>query len=270
MNRTFLPVGRGRLPHRGRSAAQAPTQQPAAARSPSQQPSEVRTTISSGEAGAPPRFAVPDFIALSNDAETVDAAKTIARVLLGRSELRARVRAHSPRHLRHDPAGHVDLRRAVRSLARAERRRRHHRHRREDGRRRACRGAAVQRAQPSVGVRAASTAARSRTSGCTRTRSADEMHQQQRALRGVARTKLTFNSDRSGERMSGTRREPQRQRGVHLGLRRREPAPGDDQPIAEHQFGVVARRTVAWRTPRIAGARRISSSRTSTRAPAGS
>ena len=33
---------------------------------------------------------------------------------------------------------------------------------------------------------------------------ADEIHQQQRALRGVARTKLTFNSDRDGERMGGT------------------------------------------------------------------
>jgi TolB protein len=33
---------------------------------------------------------------------------------------------------------------------------------------------------------------------------ADEIHQQQRALRGVARTKLTFNSDRDGDRMVGT------------------------------------------------------------------
>ena len=33
---------------------------------------------------------------------------------------------------------------------------------------------------------------------------ADEIHQQQRGLRGVARTKLTFNSDRDGEKMSGT------------------------------------------------------------------
>jgi TolB protein len=32
----------------------------------------------------------------------------------------------------------------------------------------------------------------------------DELHQQQRALRGVARTKLTFNSDRSGERLGST------------------------------------------------------------------
>ena len=33
---------------------------------------------------------------------------------------------------------------------------------------------------------------------------ADEIHDSQRALRGVARTKLTFNSDRDGERMTGT------------------------------------------------------------------
>ena len=44
--------------------------------------------ISSGDIGAPPRFAVPDFIALSSvarsgapDTETADAARTIARVL---------------------------------------------------------------------------------------------------------------------------------------------------------------------------------------------
>jgi len=33
---------------------------------------------------------------------------------------------------------------------------------------------------------------------------ADELYQQQRALRGVAETKLTFDSDRDGERMVGT------------------------------------------------------------------
>ena len=55
-------------------------QQPAAAAAPPQQPSEISTTIS-GEGGAPPRFAVPDFIALSTDAETVATAKTIGQVL---------------------------------------------------------------------------------------------------------------------------------------------------------------------------------------------
>ena len=38
-----------------------------------QQPSDVTTTISSGSVGMPPRFAVPPFIALSKDAETVAA-----------------------------------------------------------------------------------------------------------------------------------------------------------------------------------------------------
>ena len=42
---------------------------------------DFSTTISSDQAGAAPRFAVPDFIALSKDAETVDAAQTIGRVL---------------------------------------------------------------------------------------------------------------------------------------------------------------------------------------------
>ena len=47
-------------------------------------------------------------------------------------------------------------------------------------------------------------AARRATRASSRTRSSDEMHQQQRALRGVARTKLTFSSDRDGERVQGT------------------------------------------------------------------
>ena len=45
--------------------AQQPTPPPA-----SQQPTELSTTIS-GEGGQAPRLAVPDFIALSPDAETV-------------------------------------------------------------------------------------------------------------------------------------------------------------------------------------------------------
>ncbi len=57
---------------------QTPTQPPP---QPPQQPSEISTTITSGENGAPPRFAVPDFIALSPDAETKAIAKTIGEVL---------------------------------------------------------------------------------------------------------------------------------------------------------------------------------------------
>jgi len=43
----------------------------------SQQPNEISTTISSDQAGQPPRLGVPDFIALSKDVETIDAAQTI-------------------------------------------------------------------------------------------------------------------------------------------------------------------------------------------------
>src|SRR5262249_5132956 len=47
---------------------------------PAQQPTDIRTTIS-GEGGSPPRLAVPDFIAMSPDAETAATAKTIGQVL---------------------------------------------------------------------------------------------------------------------------------------------------------------------------------------------
>ena len=54
---------------------QAPTggQQP-------QQPSDLGAVIT-GEGAAAPRLAVPDFIALSSDAETVAIAKTLSQVL---------------------------------------------------------------------------------------------------------------------------------------------------------------------------------------------
>jgi hypothetical protein len=47
---------------------------------PSQQPSELELTIS-GEAGAPPRFAVPDFLAPGGDAGLAAVARTIGQVL---------------------------------------------------------------------------------------------------------------------------------------------------------------------------------------------
>jgi hypothetical protein len=47
---------------------------------PGQQQQELQLTIS-GAPGALPHFAVPDFIALSPDAETAAAAKTIGQVL---------------------------------------------------------------------------------------------------------------------------------------------------------------------------------------------
>ena len=55
-------------------------QPPPAAPPAAQQPAEITTTIT-GEGGAPPRLAVPQFIALTNDAETQAIARTITEVL---------------------------------------------------------------------------------------------------------------------------------------------------------------------------------------------
>ena len=74
---------RDRLGDRAIAAADLPAaapQPPASQQPPPQQPTELNFTIS-GEAGSAPRFAVPDFIALSPDAETAAIAKTIGQVL---------------------------------------------------------------------------------------------------------------------------------------------------------------------------------------------
>ncbi|MFN7914353.1 MAG: hypothetical protein U0Q55_03370 [Vicinamibacterales bacterium] len=173
-------------------------QQPAT----SQQPNEVSTTISSDQAGSAPRFAVPDFIALSKDAETVDAAQTIGRVLWDDLNFE-REFALIPRDVLATipPATSLvdipfDRYREINA----------------DG----IIIGAVQKTELGVRVEVR-LFNRNRQSVFSREYSgsvgnkrlyahtiADELHQQQRALRGVARTKLTFNSDRDGERMAGT------------------------------------------------------------------
>src|SRR5438094_1339956 len=62
--------------------AQPPPQQQPPAQTPptTQQPTEIETTIR-GEGGAPPRLAVPDFIAITKDKESVDTARNIGQVL---------------------------------------------------------------------------------------------------------------------------------------------------------------------------------------------
>src|SRR5207237_9526863 len=62
--------------------AQPPPQQQPPAQPPptTPQPTEIETTIRGG-GGAPPRLAVPDFIAITNDKESVDTARTIGQVL---------------------------------------------------------------------------------------------------------------------------------------------------------------------------------------------
>src|SRR6476659_3627520 len=53
---------------------------PGGAQEPPRQQGEVSISIV-GPPGSPPKYAVPDFMALTNDAETVAAAKTISQVL---------------------------------------------------------------------------------------------------------------------------------------------------------------------------------------------
>ena len=111
-------------------------------------------------------------------------AKTIGAGAVGRPELRARVRAHPARHLRDDSGGDVVRRRAVRSLARAERRRRRRRHRAEDGHRRPasrCGCSTSRTRQSAFGKEYSGSAANPRLYAHT---ISDEIHQQQR---GAAR-----------------------------------------------------------------------------------
>lgn len=176
---------------------------PRAQQSSTQQPSEVSTTISSDQAGIAPRFAVPDFIALSRDAETVEAAQTIGRVLWDDLNFE-REFALIPR----DVYATVP---AATSLADVPFDR--WRELNADG----LIIGTVQKTDLGVRVEVRLFNVRSRQSAFAKEYSgsvanrrlyahtiADEIHQQQRALRGVARSKLTFNSDRDGERMSGT------------------------------------------------------------------
>ncbi|MGE3707092.1 MAG: hypothetical protein AB7I13_17605, partial [Vicinamibacterales bacterium] len=200
MTRILLTIAAGALLMAGVGAQppQTPTAPPA-----SQQPSEVVTTITSGESGAPPRFAVPDFIPLSSDAESLEAARTIGRVLYD-DLLFEREFALIPRDTYQTiPAATsfatvpFDRWRELNADAVIV--------------------GTVQKIPNGVRVEVRLFNVRSRQAAFSREYTgsianrrlyahtiADELHQQQRALRGVARTKLTFNSDRSGERLGST------------------------------------------------------------------
>jgi TolB protein len=170
---------------------------------PPQQPTEIVTTISSGDPGTPPRFAVPDFIPLSSDAETVEAARLIARVLFDDLAFE-REFSLIPR----DTYASIPAATSMTDVPFAR-----WRELNADG----VIIGTVQKTGKNVrvevrlfNVRTTQTAFGKEYSGSIANPRlyahtiADEIHQSQRALRGVARTKLTFNSDRSGERMSGT------------------------------------------------------------------
>ena len=181
-------------------AQQPASQQPPTA--PPQQPSEIVTTIS-GEGGAPPRLAVPDFIALSPDAETAAIAKTIGQVLwddlnferefafIPRDTYASIPRATSFEDVPFDRWRELNADglvvgtvQKVGTTIKVE-----------------MRLFNVRSGQSAFARQYDGTAANPRLFAHTMS---DEIHRSQRALNGVARSKLTFDSDRDGERMSGT------------------------------------------------------------------
>ncbi len=168
---------------------------------PQQQPSDIATTIN-GDSGAPPRLAVPAFLAMSSDPDTVAAARTITEVLWNDLNYE-----HEYTFVARDvyttipPAKSVDdppLDRWREVNA--------------DG----VIIGSVQKSGSQFQIRFRLFDVRSRRSvlGEEYTGSAsprryahtisDEIFKKQRGLDGVARTKLSFSSDRDGERLAGT------------------------------------------------------------------
>jgi TolB protein len=181
-------------------ATQNPPAQPPAA--PPAQQSEVQLVISSGT-GAPPKYAVPDFLALSGDNETKAAAATIAQVLWDDLDFE-REFYMIPR----DAYGAIPAARSVTDVPFDR-----WRELGADGLligtvQKEGSGLKIQVRLFNVVSRQA-VFAREYTGSAGNPRAyahttADEIHQQQRALRGIARTKLTFSSDRDREKITNT------------------------------------------------------------------
>ena len=166
-----------------------------------QQPNQVSTTIN-GDAGAPPRFAVPAFIPLSADAETAAVARTIGDTLWDDLNFE-REFAFIPR----DIYSTIPVARSFDDIPFDR-----WRELNADG----VIAGTVQKTGSGFqiqvrlfDVRTTRQAFGKEYSGSSNARLyahtiSDDIHLQQRALRGVARTKLAFDSDRDGERLAGT------------------------------------------------------------------
>jgi TolB protein len=175
-------------------------QQPAPTPAPPQQPSEVQLAIT-GDPGTPPRFAVPDFVALTPDA--AEAAKTIGQVLFDDLNFEREFYLIPRDTYSTVPAAKTADQvpfDAWRELG-------------ADG----LAFGTVSRSGDNVRVEVRLFNVRSRQSVFAKEYSgsatnprlyahtiADEIHQGQRGLRGVARTKIAFSSDRNREKLTGT------------------------------------------------------------------
>jgi TolB protein len=184
------------------AAAAVGAQVPAPPQTP-QQPKEVSLPPIVGDSGTPPRLAVPDLLALSADKEVQEAAKTIGQVLWDDLDFEREFYMIPRDTYKSIPVaasiGDVPFDR-WRELG-------------ADG----VMIGTVQRAATGIRVemRLYNVRARQQTYGREYTGAAanpriyahtmaDEIHQSQLSLRGVARTKLAFSSDRNRERVTGT------------------------------------------------------------------
>jgi TolB protein len=185
------------------ASAMVAAQQPAPQTPPTgQQPNTVGITIS-GEPGAQTRLAVPDLLALSSDRETQDAARVISEVLwddlnyerefymIPRDTYKSIAAAPTIDNIPYDRWRELGADGVIVGTVQ-----------------RAATGIKVElrlvnvRARQSVyGREYTGSAANPRIYAHTMS---DELHDSQRKLRGVARTKLTFSSDRNREAVVAT------------------------------------------------------------------
>jgi len=170
---------------------------------PPQQPTDIGAVIASDNPGTAPRLAVPDFIALTTDAESLAIAKTIGQVLwddlnyerefefiprdvyntIPKATSFADIPFDRWRELNADGVVIGTVQKTANSV-RVE-----------------VRILNVRTHLPAFAKSYSGSGANPRAFAHT---AADEIFQTQRALKGVAQSKLTFASDRDGERMGGT------------------------------------------------------------------
>ncbi len=182
------------------TAPQTPA--PAAPPPAPQQPSAIELSIT-GEPGTPPRFAVPDFVALTTDAETQAAAKTLAQVLwddltferefylIPRDTYSSIPAARTAETIPFPAWRELGADGVVFGTVRKQ----------GDQVRVEVRVYNVRSRQQVFAKQYSGSGANPRLYAHT---VSDELHQQQRALRGVARTRIAFSSDRGRERVGGT------------------------------------------------------------------
>lgn len=181
------------------AAQQPPSQPPTAA---PQQPNTVGITIS-GESGAQTKLAVPDLLALSSDRETQDAARVIGEVLwddlnferefymIPRDTYKSIPAAPTIDTVPYDRWRELGADGVVIGTVQKV----------ATGIRVELRLYNVRARQSVYGREYTGSAANPRIYAHTMS---DELHESQRRLRGVARTKLTFSSDRNREAVIAT------------------------------------------------------------------